>query len=391
MKEGCQFEKIWMMVRHGTRNPNSKIIHKMRERLPQLRDLILENSPQGGEIGLCEEDMKALRSWTNELEDMDEKMLTASGEEEMIELAERFQARFPDLFPESYSNSTFLFRYTATQRTSASARAFTVGLFGRKMSYRVWYPPAVKRDPVLRFYKLCKRWKEQVRDNPEALSEQKKFEAGSEMQRTLINVSGRLNLNFTLSLEDVRLMYLTCAFETAWYRWKKSPWCAAFSEENFKVLEFAEDLNSYWVDGYGYNLTYEQACPAVTDMATHIIPVLSKQDTPRTVVYFTHSGTLLKILSRLGLYKDTDMLKHSLYQSLHSRLWRVSKIDTFGTNLAFILYKCDDGYHVLTMHQEEIVRIPGCEEHQELCPLDLFSKSIQDYIDGCNFELLCYS
>lgn len=32
-----------MIVRHGTRYPGSKIIRKMRERLPELRDTVIQN------------------------------------------------------------------------------------------------------------------------------------------------------------------------------------------------------------------------------------------------------------------------------------------------------------------------------------------------------------
>lgn len=32
-----------MIVRHGTRYPGSKIIRKMRERLPVLRDSVIQN------------------------------------------------------------------------------------------------------------------------------------------------------------------------------------------------------------------------------------------------------------------------------------------------------------------------------------------------------------
>lgn len=40
---GCKPLKLWGLVRHGTRNPSVKLIEKMRTRLPEIRDLILEN------------------------------------------------------------------------------------------------------------------------------------------------------------------------------------------------------------------------------------------------------------------------------------------------------------------------------------------------------------
>lgn len=68
--------------------------------------------------------------------------------------------------------------------------------------------------------------------------------------------------------EDLTLIYVTCAFETAWFLKKRSPWCALLSDDDFKVLEYAEDLDYYWIDGYGYKINYEQACPTIKDMHT---------------------------------------------------------------------------------------------------------------------------
>lgn len=35
--------RVWMIVRHGTRYPGSKVIRKMKERLPLLRDSVIQN------------------------------------------------------------------------------------------------------------------------------------------------------------------------------------------------------------------------------------------------------------------------------------------------------------------------------------------------------------
>lgn len=31
-------------------------------------------------------------------------------------------------------------------------------------------------------------------------------------------------------------------------------------------MEYHEDLKYYWIDGYGHEITYKQACPAFNDM-----------------------------------------------------------------------------------------------------------------------------
>lgn len=56
---------------------------------------------------LCSEDVEKVRSWEPTVDPSELKFLTHEGEEEMLLLGERFQNRFPDLLPESYSNKTF--------------------------------------------------------------------------------------------------------------------------------------------------------------------------------------------------------------------------------------------------------------------------------------------
>ncbi len=89
------------------------------------------------------------------------------------------------------------------------------------------------------------------------------------------------------------LIYDICRYQKAWYLEQISPWCAAFTSENlkvlkrqmlsmnridsltlfnffFKVLEYGEDLETYHKQGYGHELNYHQACPLVEDLVTRI-------------------------------------------------------------------------------------------------------------------------
>lgn len=98
----CTPTKIWMLVRHGTRNPSVKLIRQMRDRLPQIRNLILNTASD-----LPEDLIKALRKWEIHITDNEQKQLTHEGEEEMLRLAERMQRRFPDVLSPVYSNSSY--------------------------------------------------------------------------------------------------------------------------------------------------------------------------------------------------------------------------------------------------------------------------------------------
>nr|CAD7440358.1 unnamed protein product [Timema bartmani] len=339
---------------------------------------------------LCTDEILYFENWKPQVEDPDHKRLAHEGEDEMVDLAERFQIRFPNIFEENYVNDSFKFQYTASQRTSESARYFTVGLFGKKDSKNVWFPEALHQDPILRFYKSCQRWKIQVDKNPESLIERFKFENGPEMKAAAIDINKRLGLNGILDIDAIYLMYITCSFETAWDRVNGSPWCAAFSEENLKVFEYSEDLEYYWIDGYGFNITHRMACPALRDMMLYLMTgqTPNKKSSPKAVVYFSHSGAMLKMLSHLGLYKDNLTLLHDNYHMMEDRRWKVSNIDCFGSNLAFVLFRCKDGDKVLTYHQERSIVLPGCPL-DDLCPLSTLKNIYHDSLYNCDFDNIC--
>ncbi|XP_046680138.1 multiple inositol polyphosphate phosphatase 1-like [Homalodisca vitripennis] len=377
----CTPIRIWALVRHGTRNPG-KISEKMRVNLSALK-MILMDRHEAGKGNLCREEVEELRKWKPTVDPSELKFLTHEGEEEMLLLGERFLNRFPDLLPESYSNRTYKFRHTATQRTRESSQYFTVGLFGRRQKAHVWYPEPLAKDPILRFYKLCKRWRTEVDKNADALTELDKFKATPLVSRMLDNISARIGLSDRISFEDAKLIYQTCAFETAWHPKSPSPWCALFSKDDLEILEYSEDLKYYWIDGYGYPITYKQACVAVNDMFHH----LTDESHPPYTFYFTHSGTILKVLSHLQLYRDPLPLSADLFNK--TRLWRTSQIDVFGSNLAFVLFSCKDGYKILTMHQERPVTLPGCPE-DHLCPLDSLQDFYRHSIENCDFDQFCH-
>ena len=88
---------------------------------------------------LCPDDIDRLSDWIfkvgdrlNSIENLKEKFLHPEGELEHLMLAERFQSKFPDLFPELYVPGDFKFRATKTERSVKSQFFFATGMFDRK-------------------------------------------------------------------------------------------------------------------------------------------------------------------------------------------------------------------------------------------------------------------
>ncbi|KAK9888116.1 hypothetical protein WA026_000389 [Henosepilachna vigintioctopunctata] len=383
---GCTASKLWMIVRHGTRNPSRSFIESMKHRLPTIRDFILKNNPISSDV-LHNSDLSSFQKWESKLSKKDAKKLTVEGENEMINIAERMQSRFPTLLRNVYSNTSFKFKHTDSQRTKKSAYYFAVGLFGKNTAKSVWYPEPLKKDPILRFYKLCTKWRNEVKDNPDSLVHRKEFETSPIMIKIVENVNQRLKLPAnTLNFDDLFLMYQTCSFETAWKMNTKSPWCSAFSVNDMKALEYYEDLKYYWIDGYGYDLNHKQACVVLNEIDSFLS---SKNQYPKSTVYFTHSGTLLKLISHLELYKeDKPLTRHNFNDKVDNRLFRVSRVGCFATNLALVLFDCQGVPKVLTLHQERIVKLPSCP-NSDLCEYSKFIEHYKGVTDTCNFDELC--
>lgn len=368
------------MVRHGSRKPNVKHVEGYKERLEALREKILVGISQK-KCELCGDLKNDFENWQlMEVDRLSSMDLVHEGEDEMLLLGERMQMRFPSILPEKYSRDVYKFRYTATQRTQASAEQFSIGLFGRRESHRVVYPNPLHVDPLLRFYKLCGKWDADVRKSGSSKVEINKFSNSEVMNKVMNKIKKRLNLD-SVTFDDLSTMYQVCGFDAAFNHTHTSPWCRVFDDEDIEVMEYYEDLKYYWRDGHGFALNHEQACTAYQDMVAHF----TSDEPTKSVFYFSHSGTILKMLSYLNLYKDEMPLLSENFEQQTNRLWRVSKIDAFGTNIAFVLFRCGSELKVLTLHQERPVRIPNCSSEDELCPLDFFSEKVKD----CNFESLC--
>ncbi|XP_050345614.1 multiple inositol polyphosphate phosphatase 1-like [Nymphalis io] len=376
---GCKDAKIWMVLRHGTRLPSAKDILGMNTKLKELKyEILLKNNQ--GKGPLKEDHLKLFVNWANDIEIEQEKYLTLEGQYEMIQLAERMQKRFPNAIKQVYKSKDFKFKYTATQRAQQSARYFTVGLFDKNNSQSVVFEPALKVDTTLRFYKHCDKWLKQVKKNPNTYKEQILYANSTEMNVTLQSISKRFGLDRVLRLDTVSLIYKICGYETSWHKHFTSPWCLGFDDINIKILEYYYDLKHYWLDGYGFSLTYKQACMLLKNM----FESMSKKG-PRGTFLFAHSGTLLKLLTHLQLYKPDSHLRGNAMVEVRS--WRASNIDCFASNLAFVLFKCKDGDKILSLHQERIIKLPMCEE--ELCPLEYLKEYFYESIHNCDHSDMC--
>lgn len=321
--------KVWALLRHGTRLPSKKIIAKYNG-LVDIKNEIVKNSKS-----LSDQQKTAFLEWKPmEIDPTHQKFLTKQGEAEHFKLGFRFRQRFPSFFD---SNSSFVFKHTPTQRTEVSAKKFIEGMFPDTNITHTLQQVA-RDDPVLRPYKGCPLWRQEVKKNKAvSLKERRKFEE-SEQIENLVNELREFTQVKHLTIFDIELIYTMCAFENSWEYslfQGQSIWCSLFkNERHLRAIEFLEDLKYYWIDGPGFEITRNVACKTVEDILNLFTrPVEEKQ----LSFYFTHSGTVLKLLTFMGLHQDPYDLTIDNFHD--DRKFKTSNIDTFSSNIYVILYK----------------------------------------------------
>lgn len=253
-------KKVWAVLRHGTRLPSKKVISRYNG-LINIRDELLEKSKL-----LSDKQRAAFERWKPMDIKLDhQKFLTKQGEQEHLLLGSRFRERFPTFFN---GNSSFTFKHTPTQRTEVSAEKFIEGMFPDGVRYQ---STVVERDdPILRPYKGCPLWRATVKKNKEvSLKEHREFQSSKHVEDLVNELRDITQIDY-LTIFDIELIYTMCGFETSWqYNLLngESVWCMFFqNKKHLKVMEFLEDLEYYWIDGHGFEITRKVACKTVEDI-----------------------------------------------------------------------------------------------------------------------------
>ncbi|KAK4014322.1 hypothetical protein OUZ56_026848 [Daphnia magna] len=384
---GCVAQQFWLFARHGSRNPTTKDMIKLKSVLPLIQREIVSNY-KAGRGSLCKDDIKNLEKWKFHADVDDGELLVKEGFKELKGIGDRFQHRFRTLLTRPFVNSSYIFQHTDTERTNASARAFAKGMFGKKNIGDVFFQKSSTPDTLLRFDEVCDKWKKKVHANSDALIERTLFEESDDFLSMLQSVTHRLGFFSTLNFSDINLMYNMCLFNKAWHPKKLSPWCAVFSKDDLKILEYREDLEFYYENGYGFPINYEQACVPLKDVHDSFRRVVDNiSPNPKGKFYFTHTGTVLKVMARFGLFKDAIPVKHSNRELMKHREWRTSLISSFGTHLALVLFNCTDGHYVTAYVQERPIKLPGCTN--ELCKFSDFTAQYELFATSCDVEGTC--
>ncbi|XP_075231753.1 multiple inositol polyphosphate phosphatase 1-like isoform X2 [Lycorma delicatula] len=378
----CKPRQVWVLARHGTRNPSRPETRNLQS-LVYVRDMIIRNHEERHSGHLCKEDIENFKTWQYNLTEDEHQNLTIQGWNEHKFLALRLKSKFKEILDMPYSPEKFTITTTDTTRTRLSAKAFVEGMFGPDSNIEIL--PA--NNTIIKVYKGCPVWIEEVDTSPEAFKEVTLFKETSLMKEATANISRRLGFAYNLTFMDLHNMYMMCAYSKSWDYYKTSPWCAAFTKDELKLMEYVRDLWYYYKSGYGMDINLKVGCPAVRDIMERFTRLANNDESePNGVFYFTHTTAVNSALSRLGIAKDPYMIRHDNYFNVSKRLWQTSLIGPFMSNLQAIFYKCTEGEEnrVMFFLNEHIVNYEGCDVG--LCSFKYLKEKLASIVDPstCN-------
>eukprot|EP01105_Mastigella_eilhardi_P006865 TRINITY_DN18375_c0_g1_i1.p1 TRINITY_DN18375_c0_g1~~TRINITY_DN18375_c0_g1_i1.p1 ORF type:complete len:451 (-),score=102.23 TRINITY_DN18375_c0_g1_i1:83-1399(-) len=357
--------------RHGTRFPTSGTI----EALYELQDYMTAHRSE----------LVSEYAWMGEWEvpfDMSyEGGLCLRGQEELYQMGQRFVSQFPAMT--SYNPNMNPIQCTCKPRTSQSGNAFGFGMLQNTahVSKCQYYPFAITsescdQDTTLRFFSNCPAYQTQVLDNATTLEESQLY-AAKYVPQIQQRIADKIGLY--PPAEQVSQMWEACQCDVS-VLFEKGQWCSIFEEDDADILEYVEDLRSYWQRGYGIPLNYQIGIELLREMVNIMDAVLTDDvDSDfylTSKLRFAHAETMLPFNALLGLNEDSEpLLASSPPDVIANRKWRDSAIAPFATNTALLLYNCTGTASVRLLVNEKDVKLPGCEAFytaQDYCPYDNF-------------------
>ncbi|KAK9307432.1 hypothetical protein QLX08_002243 [Tetragonisca angustula] len=384
----CRAEQVWMFATHGTRCPSEAETIEMHK-LTELQSQIINNHEVRSNGHMCNRDLENLKRWKPDeyLAIQRAEVLTPQGVEDMKLLAGRLQRNFPQLLHSSSEHITAEnYTFKTTDAREGSVGWFIEGLFGNREAVPV--DEVSTNDTLLSLYKTCNVWDDD-RGNV-SVEEVITFEEGPQFKNLVQNISRRLGFLYDISKEPILAMYDMCRYEKAWTVTKLSPWCAVFSKEELRVLEYREDLHYYYKAGYGREINAQLGCTLLQDMMNHFWKLEQNGDTnePNGVFYFGDIISLQNLLTTLNINKDHAQLTAFNYKDMAKRKWRTSFISPFAANLVAVFYRCDVSSQpnkVMFYLAEKLVMLDGCDVG--LCDWEYLKQRFNPVLKQCNLNV----
>ena len=392
--QGCQPIHLNMVLRHGSRYPSDGDREEIDDLLTRLNEIYTVNSP------FRYQNLSLPWNTPPEWKDAEPSELSSVGENEHYSIAKRFRSRFPEVFDKEYWNKYYKFVSSDKLRTAQSAMAFAYGLFEARgpVTTSKFQPVAITfsgrdNDRLLSSYKWCPRYEKDVEEH--GVAEVEKFFEGPEIKNLTKRLEERLQISgkLSLSFDFVEKIFRLCAFGVM--NRGDDSWCALLDDEDIKILEYQGDLENYYEHSYGNKLNRNIECTLLSDIIKNLRDFSMGKSEFRGVFRFTSSGTLVSLLTILGLFNDSVPLRADNYIQQNRRQFMVSNMVPMSANVAVVLYSCNSTekagkleHKLQVLVNEKPVALNRCHGNTT-SSLDEFLSCFKGTVDSCDFDAMC--
>ena len=191
-------KQIYIVLRHGSRNPNGKHITKSGEFLEKVKSF---RSKQ-------RRDTTSLDEIFYSFKDVTPYELTNLGQEEMNGIAERYKQRFPILFKKENLDIMSSFK----DRSIKSAHSFIKGLFPSENDANDVIEKIYVNNRIMRLFEECSRYVVGVKQNETALNEFFSFKNGNHITELLEGLKTRHDIKELDSLDSGIIKFFQIGF-----------------------------------------------------------------------------------------------------------------------------------------------------------------------------------
>ncbi|XP_065205116.1 multiple inositol polyphosphate phosphatase 1-like [Planococcus citri] len=373
IEQGCSPIYVWGLVKHGVKSLTNEQLER-NKLLSDLKKDIIQNNKEK-RCTLCSDDFQNINNWDNSLTEKQNEDLSKIAYTNHETFA-TYLTNYIDSTTQKPTKDNFEFRTSKVTEAAGSALKFTNKLLGTS-SEKAQDNGVTENNVLLRAKSDCSKWSENNKERDDFIST-------PIYQAMSYRISNRLGFKSQLPFDKILAMYESCVIGNTLSTTTKPAFCAAFLQEDMKVMEYREDLKHYYTSGYGSTLSEKIGCPLVKDM----VDKLSKASTgnlegKKGAFYFADDENVMGMVTKLGLYRDEEPIKHDNYQfQSTNRKWRSSSLSPYTATMHAIVFNCaNNEKKVEFYHNQNVVKFDACKSSTgNKCPLDTFLTEVKKTI-----------
>ncbi|CAH0728799.1 unnamed protein product, partial [Brenthis ino] len=329
--KGCEPISVWSLIRHGKRTPGTDYAGNMMEAIT-LKDVIAI-SHEKGESDLCAQDVENLYNWKPDPELFNNThSLSKEGYLEVFGIARRIKKAFKELLM-NLEDGSYIIRSAFGHWVEDGVESFVKGMSDKPLLVENSNP----HYDIIAPHESCNKYMKEVKNNSATYNEANKYQSSEEYIAAKERIQKKIGVDYNLTNAQIIALYDLCRYTWSGIDNKESPWCALFSLEDLKVMEYHGDLRHYYRNGPGSSINHYFGQVVLADLY-QIFSNAKKGEVKKLTAYFTHATVMDMAYTALGWYNDKMPLTSAFRDP--NRKWRSSKLSVFAGNLIAVLHRC---------------------------------------------------